>query len=99
MRLTIPSATKRCSKNRHQQAIVSAWWVARGRTTRRNVGLQAVGGGGHRRAAFVGGVNDLGVVDPAEVHRGDREVGMPELPLDDKRTALLRATSRPRAHV
>jgi hypothetical protein len=49
-----------------------------------NVGLQAVGGRDHRRRAFVDGVNDLSVVDPAEVHRGDREVGMPELPLDDE---------------
>ena len=51
---------------------------------RMNAGLQAVGGRDHRRRAFVDGVNDLSVVDPAEVHRGDREVGMPELPLDDE---------------
>jgi hypothetical protein len=32
----------------------------------------------------VDGVHDLGVVDSAEVHRRDRKVGMPELPLDDE---------------
>ena len=29
------------------------------------------------------GLNDLGVVDALEVDRGDAEVGMPELALDD----------------
>jgi hypothetical protein len=48
-----------------------------------NIGLQAVGGRDHGCRAFVDSVDDLGVVDPAEVDRGDREVGMPELPLDD----------------
>jgi hypothetical protein len=28
-------------------------------------------------------VDDLGVIDPAEIHRGDREVRMPELALND----------------
>jgi hypothetical protein len=29
-------------------------------------------------------VDDLGVVDPAQVDRGDGEVGVPELALDDE---------------
>jgi hypothetical protein len=32
----------------------------------------------------VDGVDDFGVVDPAQVDRGDREVGVPELALDDE---------------
>jgi hypothetical protein len=32
----------------------------------------------------VDGVDDFGVVDPAQVHRGDRKVGMTELALDDQ---------------
>jgi hypothetical protein len=51
---------------------------------RTQAGLQAVGGRDHRRGAFVDGVHDLGVVDSAEVHRGDREVGMSELALNDE---------------
>jgi hypothetical protein len=43
-----------------------------------------VGGRDHRRGAFVDGVDDLGVVDSSEVHRGDREVGMSELALNDE---------------
>src|SRR3989337_157066 len=39
--------------------------------------------GDHRRAAAVDGVDDLGVVDALEVDRGDAEVGVPELALDD----------------
>jgi hypothetical protein len=36
-------------------------------------------------------VHDLGVVDAAQVHGRDPEVGMPELPLDDdQRYALAR---------
>ena len=49
----------------------------------------------HRCGAFVDGVHDLGVVDPAQVHGGDPEVGMPELPLDDhERYALVRHLDR-----
>jgi hypothetical protein len=40
--------------------------------------------GDHRRGALVDGVDDLGVVDPAQVHRGDRQVGVSELALDDQ---------------
>jgi hypothetical protein len=43
-----------------------------------------VGGGDHRCGAFVDGVDDLGVVDPAQIHRGDRKVGVAELALDDE---------------
>src|SRR5215216_7677046 len=39
--------------------------------------------GDHRRAPGVDGVDDLGVVDALEVDRGDPEVGVPELALDD----------------
>lgn len=28
-------------------------------------------------------MDDLGVIDPSQVRRGDSEVGVPELPLDD----------------
>jgi hypothetical protein len=38
--------------------------------------LEAVAGEDHRRWTLVNGVNDLGVVDPAQIHRGDREVGV-----------------------
>ncbi|HEY5171328.1 MAG TPA: hypothetical protein VIK54_06335 [Acidimicrobiia bacterium] len=45
--------------------------------------------------AFVDGVHDLGVVDATQVHGGDPEVGMPELPLDDhERHALVRHLDR-----
>ena len=37
----------------------------------------------HGSRPFVHGVDDLGVVDPAQIHRGDREVGVAELALDD----------------
>jgi len=30
------------------------------------------------------GVHDLGVVDAAQIHRGDGEVGVPELTLDNQ---------------
>src|SRR4051812_20352266 len=39
--------------------------------------------GDHRGAAGVDGVDDLGVVDALEVDRGDAEVGVAELALDD----------------
>lgn len=39
----------------------------------------------HRRAAGVDGVDDLGVVDPLEVDRGDAEVAVPKLPLNDEK--------------
>jgi hypothetical protein len=45
----------------------------------------------HRRWPLVNGVDDLGVVDPAQVHRRDPEIGMPELPLyDQQRDTLAR---------
>jgi hypothetical protein len=46
--------------------------------------LQAVGGRDRRRWPFVHDVDDLGVIDPAEVDRSDREVGVAELTLDDE---------------
>src|SRR3954454_6666285 len=51
----------------------------------------------HRGAAGVDGVDDLGVVDPLKIDRGDAEVAVPELPLDyDERHALL--VPRPCVH-
>jgi hypothetical protein len=29
-------------------------------------------------------LDDLGVIDPAQINRGDPEIGMPELPLNDR---------------
>ena len=56
---------------------------------------QTVGRRDHRRGALVDGVHDLGVVDAAQVHGRDPEVGMPELPLDDhQRDALTRHLDR-----
>src|SRR4051795_11881920 len=47
--------------------------------------------GDHRGAAGVDGVDDLGVVDALEVDRGDAEVGVAELALDDdQRNAFAR---------
>jgi hypothetical protein len=44
----------------------------------------------HRRAAGVDGLDDLGVVDALEVDRGDPEVAVAELALDDgQRDALV----------
>jgi hypothetical protein len=40
-------------------------------------------GGDHRWAAGVDGVDDLGVVDALQVDRGNAEVGVSELALDD----------------
>jgi hypothetical protein len=46
---------------------------------------EAVRGRYHRRWAFVDGVDDLGVIDSAQVHRRDRKVGvLAELALDDE---------------
>jgi hypothetical protein len=42
------------------------------------------GGRDHGCGRFVDGVDDLGVIDPAQVSRRDPEVGMPELSLDDQ---------------
>jgi hypothetical protein len=45
----------------------------------------------HRRWPLKHSVDDLGVVDPAEIDRCNREVGVPELALDDQqRDALAR---------
>src|SRR3954469_22481142 len=53
--------------------------------------LQRAVDGDHRRAAGVDRVDDLGVVDALEVDRGDAEVGVTELALDDdQRNALTR---------
>ena len=54
-----------------------------------------VGGRDHRRWAFVDGVDDLGVVNAPQVHGGDPEVGMSQLPLyDDQWHALARHLDR-----
>src|SRR4051794_22087121 len=49
--------------------------------------------GDHGRAASVDGVDDLGAVDALEVHRGDAEVGVSELALDDQQGHTSRAIS------
>jgi len=45
--------------------------------------LRPLWGRDHRRWSLMDGVDDLGVVDPAQIHRGDPEIGIPELALDD----------------
>ena len=56
-----------------------------------------MGGGDHWRWALMDGVDDLGVVDPAQVDRGDGEIGMPELGLDnEQRHPLARHLDRVR---
>jgi hypothetical protein len=46
--------------------------------------LQTGGGPDHRRSSRVDGVDDLRVIDPLQVDRGDPEMGMPKLALDDR---------------
>jgi hypothetical protein len=54
-----------------------------------------VAGEDHRRWTLVNGMNDLGVVNPAQVHRGDREVGVAQLALDhEQRDPLARHLHR-----
>ena len=48
----------------------------------RGSGLQADARGHRGRCAGVDGVDDLGVVDPLQVHAGDAEVPVAELALD-----------------
>ena len=56
-----------------------------------------MGGGDHWRWPLMDGVDDLGVVDPAQVDRGDGEIGMPELALDnEQRHPLARHLDRVR---
>ncbi len=56
---------------------------------------KSVDRGDYWRRALMDGLHDLGVVDPARVHGGDPEVGMPELPLyDHDRYALARHLNR-----
>src|SRR5215211_522994 len=45
--------------------------------------------GDHRGAAGVDGVDDLGVVDALQIDRGDAEVGVAELALDDDQRQAL----------
>jgi hypothetical protein len=40
--------------------------------------------GHHWCSACMHGVDDLSVIDPAQVDRGHAEIGMPQLPLDDR---------------
>jgi len=54
-------------------------------------------GGDHRLGPLMHGLDDLGVVDAAQVSRGDREVCVPELSLDhDERDPLARHLHRMR---
>jgi len=45
--------------------------------------LEPCAGGHHWWSSAVDCVDDFGVVDPLEVDRGDAEIGVPELALDD----------------
>jgi hypothetical protein len=55
-------------------------------------------GGDHRFGSLVDGLDDLGVVDSAEVSGCDREVGVTELPRDhDQRDPLTRHLGEMRA--
>jgi hypothetical protein len=38
----------------------------------------------HRCRSFMHGADDIGVIDAPEIDRGDREIGVPELTLDDE---------------
>ena len=54
-------------------------------------------GGNHRFGSLVDGLDDLGVVDPAEVSRCDREIGVTEMALDhDQRDPFTRHLNRVR---
>jgi hypothetical protein len=54
-------------------------------------------GGNHRFGSLIDGLDDLGVVDSAEVSGCDREIGMAELALDhDQRDPLARHLNRVR---
>ena len=60
-------------------------------------GAQTGGGRDHRRPSGVDGVDDLGVVDPLQIDRGDPEMCMPELALDnDQRYTLVSQLDRMR---
>jgi hypothetical protein len=73
-------------------------WVARlADPSMGSVQLQCVVGGNCWCGSFVDGVNDLRVVDAAQIHRGDREIGVPKLALDhQQRDALARHLARVR---
>jgi hypothetical protein len=49
------------------------------------IGLEVQSGAGrdHRCVAGVDGGDELGVVDSLQIDRGDTEIGMPQLALDD----------------
>lgn len=47
-------------------------------------GPEPVRGRDHRRWAFVDGMDDLSVIDSAQVHRRDRKVSVTERALDDQ---------------
>src|SRR4051794_1671065 len=69
--------------------------AARMRRPRVRSDLEASRRGEHGRAAGVDGVDDLGVVDALEVDRGDPEVRVAELALDDvQRHTLARHLDR-----
>src|SRR5450432_3552546 len=60
---------------------VGGSWLRRG--TQSSTGRrEALSGADHRCRTLVDGLDDFGVVDPAEIRGGDRKVGMPELALD-----------------
>jgi hypothetical protein len=80
-----------CTWRVSRSSCASEWWaaLARGPTDavsasrRRSAsGEELPTGGDHRFGPLTHGLDNLGVVDPAEVARGDRKVRMPELALD-----------------
>jgi hypothetical protein len=56
---------------------------------------ETAGGGDHGGSTFVDGMDDLGVAYSTEIHGGDPEIRVPELPLDEV-VGRLPVTSRPR---
>jgi hypothetical protein len=63
---------------------LGSWWAVEDDPPGVAEKLKAVGGRDHRCGTLVHRVNDLGVIDLTEIHRGDRQVSVPELALDDE---------------
>src|SRR5215204_3891005 len=91
----VTAAASACREQREEPGRPSGWllrWTRTGTRDRRTASPPPVLPGSdvqraldrdHRGAAGVDGVDDLGVVNALEVDRGDAEVGVAELALDD----------------
>jgi hypothetical protein len=66
-----------------RSAVSSHVCRARGTPGRSARGAQTGGGPDHRCWSSVDGVDDFGVIDPAQIGGGDPTVGMTQLPLDE----------------